>query len=294
MVVTETPSSAFESGEELAFLAEGGEMGARIRAFDWAGSPLGSPEAWPQALKTTVGILLGSKFPMFLAWGPELRFIYNDAYAEILGSKHPAALGRAFQDIWSEIWGDVKPFVDSALAGEATLAVDLPLNMTRKGHPEQTWFTFSYSGLRGDSGRIEGMFCVCTETTGTVLAQQRQLDEAERLRRLFDHAPGFMAVLRGPDHVYELTNSSYLKLVGHRDLIGRPVREALPEVQGQGLFRLLDQVYATGQPFPAIRCRSSCSASRAVRWRKDCWTSSSSLFPTRRAESPESSPRAMT
>jgi PAS domain S-box-containing protein len=247
--VAEFPSDLDDRGDGLAFLAEGGEMGARIRAFDWADSPLGRPEDWPQPLKTTVGILLGSRFPMFLAWGADLRFIYNDAYAEILGHKHPAALGHAFEDIWAEIWSDLKPFVDRAVAGESTFAVDMPLTMTRKGRPEQTWFTFSYSPLRTESGRIMGMFCVCTETTGTVLAQRRQLDEVERLRRLFDHAPGFMAVLRGPDHVYELTNASYLKLVGHRDLIGRPVREALPEVKGQGFFRLLDHVYRTGEPF---------------------------------------------
>jgi PAS domain S-box-containing protein len=243
------PSNVIESRESLAFLADGGEMGARIRGFDWVDSPLGPPDGWPAALKTTVGILLGSKFPMFVAWGPELRFIYNDAYAEVLGGKHPAALGASFDTIWAEIWKDVKPFVDRALGGDSTYAEDLPLTMTRKGQPEQTWFTFSYSPLRGESDRIEGMFCVCTETTGRVLAQQRRIDEAERLRRLFDHAPGFMAVLRGPDHVFELINNSYLKLVGHRDLVGRSVREALPEVQGQGFFKLLDQVYATGEPY---------------------------------------------
>jgi PAS domain S-box-containing protein len=243
------PSGVRGSEDSLAFLGDGGEMGARLRTCDWSSSPLGSPETWPQPLKTTVGILLGSKFPMFLAWGPELRLIYNDAYAEILGAKHPHALGHAFEDIWAEIWEDVKPFVDRALSGESVYSEDLPLTLTRKGHPEQTWFTLSYSALRGETGRVEGMFCVCTETTATVLAQQRQIGEAERLRRLFDHAPGFMAVLRGPDHIYELTNASYLKLVGHRDLIGRPVRDALPEVKGQGFFKLLDHVYETGEPF---------------------------------------------
>ncbi|HEY1606975.1 MAG TPA: PAS domain S-box protein [Allosphingosinicella sp.] len=224
-------------------------MGERIRRFDWSRSPLGPPESWPQALKTAVGILLSSKFPMFIAWGPELRFLYNDAYAEVLGGKHPAALGHAFEDIWAEIWSDVEPLARRALAGEATYRDNLPLTMTRKGYAEQTWFTFSYSPLRGDDGQVAGMFCACVETTDTLLAERRRLAEAERLRRLFHSAPGFMAVLRGPDHVFELTNASYLQLVGHRDLIGRPVREALPEVEGQGFFELLDEVYRSGEAF---------------------------------------------
>src|SRR4051794_32383294 len=92
--------------DNLAFLADGGEMGERIRRFDWSSSPLGLPEHWSQSLKTGVGILLSSKFPMFIAWGPELRFLYNDSYAEVLGGKHPAALGHAFEDIWADIWGE--------------------------------------------------------------------------------------------------------------------------------------------------------------------------------------------
>src|SRR3954468_6902484 len=233
----------------LAFLAGGGEMGERIRRFDWESSPLGGPEAWPQALKTAVGLLLSSKFPMFVAWGPELRFLYNDAYAEILGAKHPHALGHAFEDIWAEIWDDVGPLARRALAGESTYFENLPLLMTRKGYEEQTWFTFSYSPLRGDTGEAEGMFCVCTETTAQVLAERERVGEAERLRQLFDRSPGFMAVVRGPDHVFEMANESYRKLVGKRDLIGKPVREAVPEVEGQGLFELLDKVYRSGEAF---------------------------------------------
>ncbi len=233
----------------LAFLAEGGEMGERMRRFDWSDSPLGEPEHWPQSLKTGVEILLSSKFPMFIAWGPELRLFYNDAYAELLGGKHPAALGHAFEDVWADIWSDIEPIVRRALAGEATYWDNLPLTMTRKGYEEQAWFTFSYSPLRGDEGMIEGMFCAVVETTDTVLAERRRVDEAERLRRLFDNAPGFMAALRGPDHVFEMMNASYLQLVGHRDLLGRPAREALPEVEGQGFFELLDEVYRSGEAY---------------------------------------------
>ncbi|HEX8240685.1 MAG TPA: PAS domain-containing protein [Allosphingosinicella sp.] len=240
------------SGSEppgLSFLADGGEMGERMRAFDWSCSPLGPPEGWPQALKTATGILLSSKFPMFLAWGPELRFLYNDAYIDVLGGKHPAALGQAFEDIWAEIWEDVGPLARRALAGEATYFENLPLTMTRKGYEEQTWFTFSYSPLRDDDGEAAGMFCVCTETTATVLAERDRLNETERLRQLFHNAPGFMAVVRGPDHVFEMANASYQTLVGRRDLIGKPVRKAVPEVEGQGLFELLDKVYRSGEPF---------------------------------------------
>ena len=231
------------------FLPQGSEMAARIRDFDWSASPLGSPDEWPQPLKTAVGMLISSKFPMFVAWGPELRFNYNDAYAEILAGKHPAALGHAFEDIWAELWDDVKPLAERALAGEATFSENLPLTMTRSGHPEQTWFTFSYSPLRDERGSVAGIFCVCTETTQMVLAQRERMNEAARLRQLFDRAPGFMAVLRGPDHVFEMMNASYLQLVGHRDLVGKPVREALPELAGQGFLELLDEVYASGRPF---------------------------------------------
>jgi PAS domain S-box-containing protein len=236
-------------GDGLAFLADGGEMGERIRRYRWASSPLGRPDTWPQPLKTAVGLLLSSKFPMFVAWAPDLRFLYNDAYAEILGSKHPHALGHAFEDIWAEIWDDVGPLARRALAGESTYFENLPLVMTRKGYEEQTWFTFSYSPLRGDSGEAEGMFCVCTETTAQVLAERERLSEAERLRQLFDRSPGFMAVARGPDHVFEMANESYFRLVGRRDLVGKPVREAVPEIEGQGLVELLDQVYRSGEPF---------------------------------------------
>ncbi|HEX8126752.1 MAG TPA: PAS domain-containing protein [Allosphingosinicella sp.] len=235
--------------ESLSFLADGGEMGGRMRGFDWSCSPLGPPEGWPQALKTATGILLSSKFPMFLAWGPDLRFLYNDAYIDILGAKHPHALGHAFEDVWAEIWEDVGPLARRALAGEATYFENLPLTMTRKGYEEQTWFTFSYSPLRDDKGVPVGMFCVCTETTATVLAQRARISQAERLRQLFDRAPSFMTVLRGPEHVFEMMNSAYLQLVGHRDLVGKTVREALPDIAGQGFFELLDEVYRSGQPF---------------------------------------------
>ncbi|HEY8591848.1 MAG TPA: PAS domain S-box protein [Sphingomicrobium sp.] len=156
------------------FLTGGGAMGALIRQHDWSHSPLGPPDRWPQSLRSVVDLLLHSKFPMFVAWGQELGFVYNDPYAEILGVKHPAALGARFHDIWDEIWPEISPLIDAAMAGEASYHENLPLVMRRKGFDEQTFFTFSYSPVRDESGAIAGMFCACTETTKQVVGERRR------------------------------------------------------------------------------------------------------------------------
>jgi signal transduction histidine kinase/ActR/RegA family two-component response regulator len=243
------PSNPNTLDHACAFLSGGGEVGAMMRAHDWSGSPLGPPRTWPQALRTVVGLMLNSKFPMFVAWGPELGFLYNDSYREVLGAKHPAALGGRFHDIWSEIWHDIGPLTERALRGEATYADRLYLVMNRHGYDEPTWFTFSYSPVRDESGDIAGMYCACVEVTDQVLAEKYRNEENERLRGLFSQAPGIMAVLRGPEHVFELTNQSYMQLVGHRPIVGKRAREALPEIVGQGFLELLDRVYTTGEPF---------------------------------------------
>ncbi|WP_207538932.1 PAS domain S-box protein [Sabulicella rubraurantiaca] len=156
------------------YLAGDSEMARRMAALDWSASPLGPPEGWPAAIRTATALMLGSKFPMFLAWGKELGFLYNDGYARILGDKHPAALGARFQDIWAEIWSDIAPLIDSALAGEASFREDLPLLVERSGGGmERAWFTFSYSPVRDEAGAVLGMFCAVTETTRRVLSVRR-------------------------------------------------------------------------------------------------------------------------
>jgi PAS domain S-box-containing protein len=178
------PAADFD-GRDLDFLIGGGGTGALIRAQDWSRSPLGKPETWPQSLRTVVGLLLSSKFPMFVAWGPDLGFIYNDPYSKILGSKHPSALGQPFPEVWADIWADISPLVDAALRGEASYHENLPLLTTRMGREEQAWFSFGYSPIRDESGTVSGMFCVVTETTQAMLDERRQtfrLHLEERLR----------------------------------------------------------------------------------------------------------------
>jgi signal transduction histidine kinase/ActR/RegA family two-component response regulator len=240
---------AGDASGSLMFLSGGGEAGAMMRAHDWSTSPLGDPCGWPQALRTVVGLMLNSKFPMFVAWGEELGFLYNDSYSELLGAKHPAALGRPFHLVWADIWDDILPLVERALQGEASFFDRMYLEMNRRGYEEPTWFTFSYSPVRGEDGEVGGMYCATVEVTDQVLAEKYREEENQRLLDLFAQAPGIMAVLRGPEHVFELINHSYMQLIGHRQVLGKCARDALPEVVGQGFFELLDRVYKSGEPF---------------------------------------------
>ena len=236
-------------GSDLPFLSGNTPAARLMRGKDWSGSPLGPPLDWPQPLRSVVSLVLGSAFPMFVAWGPDLHTLYNDAYGEIMGSKHPAGLGEPFLDIWHEIRSDLVPLVERVVGGEAFFMENLPLRMRRRGYEEDTWFTFSWSPVLGDSGAIAGFFCACTETTAMVLAERHQRAEQQRLQSLFSQAPGFIAIMRGPDHVFEIANQAYVQLTGFRDVIGKPLALALPEVVEQGFIQLLDQVYSTGEPY---------------------------------------------
>jgi PAS domain S-box-containing protein len=146
---------------------------ALLAAHDWRACPLGHPDTWPPELATAVRMALNSAFPMFIAWGPELRFLYNDAYAVILGAKHPAALAEPFQQVWAEIWADIVPIIDRALSNESAFYEDLPLTVLRHGFPEQGYFTFSYSPLHDGAGKVAGMYCTAIESTSRVLGERR-------------------------------------------------------------------------------------------------------------------------
>jgi len=390
-----------------------------MRAHDWAATSLGPSEAWPNALKVAVRLLLTSRFDMWMGWGPDIAFLYNDAYRPTLGSKHPRSLAVPTQELWGEIWHDVGPRLKTVYErGEATWDRALLLLLNRHGYVEETYHTFSYSPLWGDTGRVEGVFCAVTEDTHRILSERRlstlqalasglsstdgrqalleaaqdklagnpqdlpftltylftgegvahlgcatgiprshacapqtlkpgegcwdlggiwageasvlvsaaasdlptgawdraasasllvpligqgherpigamvvglnpyrrfdddylafvkllagqlasslasaeaserlstavalRTAERDRMKTLFQQAPSFMCLLQGPEHEYALVNEAYLQLVGHRDLMGLPIRDALPEIKGQGYFELLDTVYRTRKPF---------------------------------------------
>lgn len=172
------------------FLAGGGKTGALMRVKDWAATPLGPTATWPQSLRTSVSLCLNCSFPLLIWWGPELVKIYNDAFAEIIADKHPHALGRPGHSVWPEIWHIIGPMLDRVMhQGEATSANDLQLVLNRRGHPEECYFSFSYSPMRDDSGRVGGVFCPVIETTRRVFAERHStllLDLESRLRDLND------------------------------------------------------------------------------------------------------------
>jgi PAS domain S-box-containing protein len=169
-----------------AELARDGEMEARIYAFDWARTPLGPIAAWPQSLRTALSICLHSHFPILLWWGPELVMLYNDAYRPILGAtKHPAAVGLRGQDCWPEVWQIIGPMLHGVLArGAATWLHDQLLLLDRNGYLEECYFTFSYSPISDEAGRVGGVFTAVTETTERVLSERR----LRALRDLADRA----------------------------------------------------------------------------------------------------------
>jgi len=156
------------------FLEGPGEMLGATRVFDWGKTSLGAPEHWSQSLRTTLSVMLNSRHAMCLVWGADLIFFYNDAYIPFLGNRHPAALGRPIRDVWFDVWDDIAPLFDQALAGTATWCEDMHLVMQRHGYPEDTWWSFSYSPLRDEDGRVCGVLDVCSETTAKVLGQRRQ------------------------------------------------------------------------------------------------------------------------
>ena len=424
------------------------EMARLMRAHDWAATPLGPVSGWASSLKVALGLLLTSRFEMWLGWGDDIAFFYNDAYRPTLGGKHPQSLGRPVSLIYPEIWDDIKGRMRSVYdEGASTWDRALLLLINRRGFLEETYHTFSYSPLRGDGGRVEGIFCAVSEETERVISERRlaslgalassltgaegeaavmraaarglggndrdlpfsitylfdadgvahvagmtnvaegselarravatrdalwdmgtvwkdaraleadlapdlayptgawqvaptraaivpilgqgaerplgallvglnpyrpqdgeylfylqllagqiasslsgarvydgerrraqtlaeavalreaaadalaqanrqltsevalRTQERDRMRRLFEQAPSFMALLRGGQHRFEFANRAYLQLIGHRDVTGLSVREALPELRGQGFYELLDGVFATATPF---------------------------------------------
>jgi PAS domain S-box-containing protein len=248
-------SNGMQPDRGLAFLAGNSEMAQMMRAHDWSASALGDPHTWSQALRTCVRLMLNTRHPLFLFWGPEAICLYNDGYRAILGSeRHAIALGNAGAVVWDEIWDVLSPQIRQVLAGgEATWHENHLIPLTRDGVREDAYWTYSYSPVDDDGAPhgVGGVLVIVTETTETVLAERQAKLEGRRFAQLFEQAPTFMTLLRGPEHVFEYCNPGYKQLIGHRDITGKTVVEALPEIADQGFSQLLDSVYKSGRAYTA-------------------------------------------
>ncbi len=236
---------------ELSFLRGEGEMSELIRSKDWSNTSIGDAAQWPQSLRTSVSILLNSKFPMFVWWGKDHITIYNDAYRVIAGDKHPEALGLPGAEVWSEIWDVVGPLARAVFdEGVSTWADDQLLYVNRHGYVEETYFTYSYSPVFDESGGIGGVFCACTETTEKVFAKRKSIEREEALRHLLTEAPVAICIVTGENYIVDLANEGMLQLLGRTDaMIGKPIAESLTEAKQQGLLSILDAVRQTGETY---------------------------------------------
>lgn len=231
------------------FLRNGGFMADLILDRDWSDG-LGPIDTWPAALRSALSICLNSSFPTAIYWGPELRLLYNDSWSPIPGERHPWALGRPAAEVWSDIWDVVGPQFQQVMeTGEGVTTYDQLLVMDRNGVPTEGYWNYSLSSIRDEFGNICGVFNQGNETTAAVLARRQTQEEIDRLGRLFAEAPAAIAITEGPSHVFKLVNPAYEALVRRTGSLGKPVAEALPEVEDQGFISLLDSVYGTNEPY---------------------------------------------
>ena len=221
------------------FLAEGGETGARMRAHDWATSPLGPPETWPSVLGSCVSLMLGTAMPTLVVWGDELVILYNDAYAPIAGNKHPVGLGRPYASVWPETWEAVQPLIQRTLSGEAVTMQDAPFTIDRKGSAEEAFFTFYLTPLR-DDGVVRGLQCSVIETTERIAAAAQLAAVQDSMAGLWKGSPDLLV---GVDDqgIFRRTNPAWKAVLGYdeADLIGHHLNEfILPEDHNDTLAKL--------------------------------------------------------
>jgi PAS domain S-box-containing protein len=247
--------------QSFHFLEGGGEMGRLTRAFDWSKTSVGAPETWPQSLRSVVSIILLSDFPMFLWWGDDMVQFYNDAYRPSLGNngKHPAALGQTAIDCWPEIWDIIYPLIRQVKeTRKSFFSEDQLVPIYRNGKIEDVYWTFSYSAVLGETGNVEGVLVVCTETTKKVLLHKEKEISQERLRiseanlrNMILQAPVAMCILKGPRHVVEIANDRMYQLWGKPagQFLGRPIFDTLADAKYEGFEDLLDNVFTTGKTY---------------------------------------------
>jgi PAS domain S-box-containing protein len=225
-----------------------GEMADRVRAFDWASTPVGPMEHWPVSLRCAVATMLECQIPMYITWGETFIQFYNDACRPMLGTtKHPQALGTGAQASWPEIWQTLAPMWQDVLKGKAIGLNDFKLTIERHGYPEDVYFNISYSPLRDDSAKVAGILVTYSETTDRVRTERRLNAARDQLRSIFMQMPAAIAILRGSEMRFEFANAAYQSLVAKSEdeLIGRKRTDVFPD-SPERINSQFSHVYLTG------------------------------------------------
>ncbi|MEJ2208810.1 MAG: PAS domain S-box protein [Anaerolineae bacterium] len=223
---------------DLSFLC-GGEMGERIRAFDWTRTSLGMPETWPQSLRTTVAIVLGAADPLAICWGRDLVFLYNDAWRPLIGDEHPAALGRPARQVFAKIWEAIAPVLDGVMAGQPGAATrDQSLPLDRHGAIEEGWFNYSFTPIPRADGSVGGILVVATESTEQVRQQQALREAERRYRDLVQYAPAGIYEIDFRRQRFTSVNDAMIQMTGYsrQDLLEMDPFDLLDE-EGAARFR---------------------------------------------------------
>lgn len=228
--------------------SETGECAELFRNHAWNTTSLGEPETWPVELQTLASIVLRAKQPMCVVWGAQRIAIYNDACAAIYGSRHPQAFGESINAIWSPAMRrQMELYIAAAYRGISSIERGAPLFAPLNDDAEEAQLSFSYTPVYA-AGCVEGVLCCGNALSKRHTIQKQNENERQLLKTLFEKSLGAVAVVEGPNYIITYANEEYKQLIGHRDIINRPVHDALPEIAAQGYLPLLEEVYATGKP----------------------------------------------
>lgn len=231
-------------------LSYNGMMAELTDSYNWAQSPIGERDTWPVALGIVLKLILSSKNPMFLWWGPDLTQFYNDAFRECLGTdgKHPSALGQAGKECWPESWGIIQPLIQQVLKGDSIWRENHLIPIYRNGRLEDVYWTFSYTPVLNDLGSVDGVLALCQETTKLVQLEKHYV---KQLSNLFLQAPVAICILRGREYVIEVVNDRMVEMWDRKmgDVLNKPAFDVLTELKDQGFKDLLDGVFYTGKRY---------------------------------------------
>jgi PAS domain S-box-containing protein len=228
-------------------LADLGEIGRLISAFNWGVTSVGPIDSWPGYVRTTISTILHSPVPMVTLWNADGVMIYNEAYSRFAGARHPGLLGAGLREGWPEVADFNDNVMKTVLDGGVLSYKARELALFGRGGAERVWLDLDYSPVLDERNRPAGVIAIVIDVTEKVLAQRRLQAERTQFSQMFDQSPSFMSMTYGPDHRADMVNPAYYRLMGARHLVGRPLCEALPEIAGQGFKDLLDSAYATGE-----------------------------------------------